>query len=71
MNVIGKIIRRLGFYIATATTRFKYSGLSIDGLFRGHRDTQIIIEEGGKMSLGKNVSFQRNVSLSSVGGHWT
>lgn len=68
MNMIDKVIRRLGFCIGTFTARFKYRGLSIDGLFRGRRDTQIIIEEDGKIELGKNVSFQRNVSLTSVGG---
>ena len=56
MNVIGKMIRRRGLYIATITDRFKYTGLSIDGLFRGRRDTQIIIEKAGTMRH-RNVSF--------------
>ncbi len=71
MNVISKGFRRLSFCINTAIAKVKYSGLSVDGLFRGRRDTQIILEEAGTMKLGRNVSFQRNVSLTSVGGHWT
>lgn len=68
MNVISKGFRRIGFCIATAIVRMKYSGFSVDSLFRGRRDTQIIIKEDGKMKIGKSVSFQRNVSLTSVGG---
>ena len=68
MNVIGKVIRKLGLYIATVIAKIKHSGLSVDGFFRGRRDTQIIIQEAGKMKLGKNVTFQRNVSLTSVSG---
>lgn len=68
MNVISKGFRRLGFCINTAIAKAKYSGLSVDGLFRGRRDTQLILEEAGTMKLGKGVSFQRNVSLTSVGG---
>ena len=69
MNVISKGFRRLSFCINTAITKAKYSGLSVDGLFRGRRDTQLILEEAGTMKLGKGVSFQRNVSLTSVGGY--
>ena len=68
MNVISKGFRRISFCIATAIARMKYSGFSVDGLFRRRGDTQIIIEEDGKMRIGKSVSFQRNVSLTSVGG---
>ena len=68
MNMIGKVIRKLGFYIPTIIVKVKHSGLKVDGLFRGCRDTQIIIQEAGKMKIGKNVSFQRNVSLTSVCG---
>lgn len=68
MNVMSKVIRRLGLCIATVTAKTKHSDLSVDGLFNGRRDTQIIIEEAGKMKIGKNVTFQRNVSLTSVGG---
>lgn len=68
MNVIGKVIRRLGFHISTIIVKLMHSKLSVNGLFRGRRDTQIILEEAGTMKLGRNVSFQRNVSLTSVGG---
>ena len=37
------------------------------GLFHKRRDTQIIISKG-KMIIGKEVTFQRNVSLTSIGG---
>ena len=37
MNMIDKVIRRLGFYIGRLTARVKYRGMSIDGLFRGQR----------------------------------
>lgn len=68
MCLIRKILRIVGYYIATANAKIRYRGLIIDGLFRGHKDTQITLQEAGKISIGKRVSFQRNVSLSSVGG---
>lgn len=69
MSVISRGFRKLGFYVVTAISRIRWQGLSIDGLFRKRWDTQIIISENGKMSLGKNIRFQKNVSLTSVGGY--
>ncbi len=63
-----KGLRKLAFYISTGVSRIRWDGLSVDGLFRKRHDTQIIISDNGKMTLGKNVLFQRNVSLTSVGG---
>ena len=69
MSVIAKGFRRLGFYLATAIEKLRWgSALSVDGIFRKRVDTQIILCDSGKMTLGRNVQFQRNVALSSVGG---
>lgn len=67
--MILKLFKGFRFFTATAGAKILYGDrLKVNGIFRKRRDTQIILEEGGKMTLGKNVSFQRNVSLSSVGG---
>lgn len=68
MSIISKGFRKISFYIATVISKIRWGGLTVDGLFRKRPDTQIIISDSGKMSIGKNVLFQRNVSLSSVGG---
>ena len=67
MGIISKGFRKIDLYIATEISKIRWSGLAVDGLFRKRRDTQIIISENGRMSLGRNVLFQRNVSLTSVG----
>ena len=59
-------LRKLGFYVETVISKVRWSGLRVNGLFRKRRDTQIIIDEKGEMIIGKDVLFQRNVSLSSV-----
>lgn len=68
MSIILRGFRKIGFCIATVLSKIRWSGLAVDGLFRKRWDTQIIISENGEMSLGKNVRFQKNVSLTSVGG---
>ena len=68
MNIIFKGFRKIGFYAATAGAKMRWPTLSVNGLFRKRRDTQIIISDEGSMIIGKDVLFQRNVSLSSVGG---
>lgn len=55
------------FYTLMAKVRWGGS-IRIDGLFRRRRDTQIIIEGGGKMDIGKAVAFQKRVSLTACGG---
>ena len=59
-------LRKIGFYVETVISKLRWSGLRVNGLFRKRRDTQIIIDEKGEMITGKDVLFQRNVSLSSV-----
>ena len=68
MEVIFKIFRRLGFYAATIISKIRWKGLSVEGLFRKRRDTEIIITDNGVINIGKNVLFKRNVSLATIGG---
>lgn len=50
--------------------KFKYKkSFLVNGNLKKRLDTQIAILEKGNLHLGENVSFQRNVSLSSVGGN--
>lgn len=68
MEAVFKILEKLSFCIATVTAKVRWgNAMSVDGIFRKRRDTQIILSEGGKMRIGKAVRFQRNVSLTSVG----
>lgn len=69
MKIFKKIYQRLLSYILTFILKVNNEGFEVNGIFRGRIDTQIIIQESGKIELGKNVSFQRNVSISSIGGH--
>lgn len=69
MGIISRGFRKIGFCFATITAKIRWNaGIKVVGLFEKRRDTQIIISEGGKLNLKKNVSFQRNVSLTSAGG---
>jgi acetyltransferase-like isoleucine patch superfamily enzyme len=68
MSLVLKGIKAIGFCFATAVSKIRWKGLNVSGLFRKRCDTQIIISENGKMSIGRDVRFQRNVSLTSVGG---
>lgn len=68
MSLIQKGFRKIGFYIETVVARLRWNCLSVDGIFRKRKDTQIIISENGQMKLGKDILFQRNVSLTAVGG---
>ena len=74
MSFISTGFRKIGFCLSTVGAKVRWGGkLTVDGLFAKRRDTQIIIMDGGKIALKRNVSFQRNVSLSTVGGgteHW-
>lgn len=68
MNV-SKIFRGFSYFMKTIISKIRYGNkLKVDGKFRKRFDTQIIISGSGKMHFAKNVSFQRNVSLSAVGG---
>lgn len=68
MSLLLKGVTRIGYYTTTVLSKIRWKGLSIHGLFRKRHDTQIIISENGKMCLGVDMLFQRNVSLTSVGG---
>ena len=68
MSLISKAVNRIDRHIVTTLSKLKWPGLSVDSLFLKRRDTQIIISDSGKMNIGKDVLFQRNVSLSSIGG---
>ena len=72
-KVVSKMFRGLGYFTTTVMSKIQHGDkLNVDGAFRKRRDTQVLISDGGKMQFGKSISFQRNVSLSSVGGtnHW-
>ena len=70
MNFISRVFRKIGFCLSTVGVKVRWGGkLTVDGLFAKRRDTQIIITDGGKIDLKRNVTFQRNVSLTSVGGY--
>ena len=68
MDIMSKGFRKIGYLINTILSKMIYKGLSVNGIFRKRHDTQIIISDNGKMNLGRNVLFQRNVSISSIGG---
>ncbi len=69
-KVVSKIFRGLSYYTTTVMSKLRYGDkLKVDGAFRKRRDTQVLISNDGKMRFGKSISFQRNVSLSSVGGY--
>ena len=66
---VSKIFRGLGYFATTVMSKLQHGDkLKVEGVFRKRHDTQIILQNDGKMQLGKSVSFQRNVSLSSVWG---
>ena len=69
MEMISKISRGLSFYATTLVAKILHGNkLKVDGMFRKKHDTQIILSDNGIMQFGKSVAFQRNVSLTSVGG---
>lgn len=68
MNIFLKGLKKVGVYITTAFSRLRWRGLSVNGLFRKRKDTQIIIMHNGTMQIGNEVLFQKNVSLTSIGG---
>lgn len=62
-------IRKIIICFSTIVSKLRWGkSLQIDGLFYKKRDTQIIISCNGTLILGNSVSFQRNVSLTSIGG---
>lgn len=64
-----KIFREFSYFMITIMNKIRYGNkLKVDGIFRKRFDTQILIYDSGKMQFGKKVSFQRNISLTSVGG---
>lgn len=63
-----RAIHRLFLYVNSAFQMIKWRGLSVNGLLQSRFDTQITITNKGTISLGRDVMFQRGVSLSSVGG---
>ncbi len=68
-GIVKKVFRRINIVLSTVWSRIKWRNmLSFNGLFRKRRDTQIIINESSRIRLGKDITFQRNVSLSSCGG---
>lgn len=69
MNVIPKVLRRIGFCITTVLAKMRWGdNLIVEGMLKKRLDTQIIISDTGKMRVGKNVRFQKRVSLTSGGG---
>ena len=72
MSIVSGVIRRIKYGVATVVAKIRWTQqFAVDGLFEKRKDTQVIISSGGKINLKKNVSFQRNVSLTSVGGNLT
>lgn len=70
MHVLTRFFLFLYSLIETAVARIRWPGLSVDGLFRKRHDTEITITKKGKICIGKHVYFQRDVSISSVGGNF-
>lgn len=68
MIFISRVFNRIKDMIVTALSKMLWDGLSVNGLFHKRGDTQIILKDNGKMNIGRGVLFQRNVSLSSIGG---
>ena len=68
MSKISRGIRKIAFYMETAYSKMRWKNLSVDGIFRRRVDTQIIISENGKIKIGKDAAFQKNVSITSIGG---
>lgn len=67
---MGHIIRGIKnccLAVRTVLAKIRWRSLSIDGFLRKRFDTEIIIKSGGRMKLGHNVRFKRNVSLGSIG----
>lgn len=66
-----KVMTGIRYIVSTIYLKLKCGNLfSIEGLLKKRKDTQIIITKNGEMKLGTNISFQRNVSLSScMGGY--
>ena len=65
MSFISRGFRKIGFCLSTVGAKVRWGKkMTVAGLLAKRRDTQIIISEGGKIKLNKNVSFLRNVSLT-------
>lgn len=68
MSVVSKILKKIHILFVTMIAPKWWRGLSVEGVFGKRFDTQIIISDEGKIIVGKNVLFQRNVSLSAIDG---
>ncbi len=67
--MLKKVFLRIIYYIRTVLTHIRFGKkLSVDGLLSKRWDTQITILKNGMIKFGKNVAFQKNVSISSIGG---
>lgn len=69
MKVIKGLIRRLEYCIEFILCKIRYgTGFKQMGFIKGLNNLQIIVTNHGKLNIGKGCSFQKNVSLSSIGG---
>lgn len=69
MGVISRLFKKIYKFATTAIVKIKWKrALDLSDSFNGRKDTEIKISENGCITIGHNVWFQRNVSLTSVGG---
>lgn len=67
MRQIKKWLRYIFLICCNLAYKIKWGGALVScGLLNKRVSTQIIIDKTASMFIGKNVAFQRNVSLSSV-----
>lgn len=67
MRIIKRGLNLILYCLQTIIAKLVWGkALTLEGLLRKRINTQIIISEKGKMTLKKNVNFQRNVSLTST-----
>lgn len=58
-------------FISTMLLKINHPNLNLIGVNTIHPGTEIIIRKRGTITIGKDVSTQRRVTFSSMGGHIT
>lgn len=68
MKIFFRIFNAICYRVGSFLAKLRWGdALVVDGIFRKRADTQVTILDNGKITIQRNVSFQRNVSLSAAG----
>ena len=65
------MLRRIQTYIDTLWIKLRHPKIYTKGIHHVRVGTEILIENGGRISIGLGVSTQRRVTFSAIGGELT